>query len=357
MTLNRKMVLVDLKRRTAQQQPIPVAWRRRFLGGRGLSAYLFCKHAPAKRRPSIAGDPVVISAGMLAGTLCAPFGHGTVMVRSPGSGLLDRTDFSGPFAARMRQAGFDLLIVTGCAKEPTLLYMEDGKVDFLDAPGFPGNRRSDPDSGIPEAGVGQKPQVLWIQPGKEDENRPAGTSLAMASEGINRVFAAKNIAAIACRGTLDIEVKDPGGMIAYECRIRNRSNGTGTPPAPRNGKMSAIVRGAVGSVSRKNLDAALAQSLGTATDDAWGPDAAVVETAADRIRLATGLQMGVEDLETAAYRCIALERLFNLREGGAGKDAGLSAEDRKSGWTRSRAMKKGKVFERLEIADLWPLFR
>ena len=50
-----------------------------------------------------------------------------------------------------------------------------------------------------------------------------------------------------------------------------------------------------------------------------GPDAEALETMRERIRLNTGLNPDAEDLKTVGYRCITLERLFNLREGAGGR--------------------------------------
>ena len=71
----------------------------------------------------------------------------------------------------------------------------------------------------------------------------------------------------------------------------------------------------------------------------------------------TGMDMTPADLEAVGYRCIALERLFNLRAGMAGGKGDRAEDYRRNGWNRTAVMKKAKVFDRLDIGDLWPLFR
>ncbi|OGQ91716.1 MAG: hypothetical protein A2464_12925 [Deltaproteobacteria bacterium RIFOXYC2_FULL_48_10] len=77
------------------------------------------------------------------------------------------------------------------------------------------------------------------------------------------------------------------------------------------------------------------------------------QTAADRILLNTGLVLDENELKQIAYRCIAMERIYNIREG-ITSNQGRQADDyRENGWTRQAVLKKTKVFDPLRIDDLW----
>ena len=63
--------------------------------------------------------------------------------------------------------------------------------------------------------------------------------------------------------------------------------------------------------------------------------------------------MDENELKQIAYRCIAMERIYNIREG-ITSNQGRQADDyRENGWTRQAVLKKTKVFDPLRIDDLW----
>ena len=138
MALRREIALIDLDRRHIDTLPISVDIRNRFLGGAGIATYLLCKHAPKKRLPESAESVCVISAGLLGGTLCAPQGYTILTANFGSTDLMARACLKGPFAAEMRQAGFDHLVFKGRAKRKTYLFIHDGRIEFVVAPDFAG---------------------------------------------------------------------------------------------------------------------------------------------------------------------------------------------------------------------------
>ena len=71
MALNRKIAYIDIDSEEIKLEPLPLEWRKKFIGGRGLDAYLTYKHIPAGCEPLGAENVVVISAGLLVGTLAS----------------------------------------------------------------------------------------------------------------------------------------------------------------------------------------------------------------------------------------------------------------------------------------------
>ncbi|MFB0520613.1 MAG: aldehyde ferredoxin oxidoreductase N-terminal domain-containing protein, partial [Desulfatiglandales bacterium] len=69
MALDRKIAYINLSTGEIRKGDIPLEWRKKFIGGRGLDAYLLYTNNP----PGIdAFDPenrVLISAGIVVGTL------------------------------------------------------------------------------------------------------------------------------------------------------------------------------------------------------------------------------------------------------------------------------------------------
>ena len=74
MALNRKIAYIDLNQKKVKIAPIPLEWRRKFIGGRGVGAYLLSKYASLECDPLSSDNVIVINAGLLGGTLAAPLG-------------------------------------------------------------------------------------------------------------------------------------------------------------------------------------------------------------------------------------------------------------------------------------------
>nr|NJM01728.1 hypothetical protein [Desulfobacula sp.] len=115
------------------------------------------------------------------------------------------------------------------------------------------------------------------------------------------------------------------------------------------------MEGPAGPVDLAQIKQTLVQCLGlpSGAEKGKGDREFHFQTAADRILLNTGLALDENELKQIAYRCIAMERIYNIREG-IPSNQGKQADDyRENGWTRQAVVKKTKVFDPLRIDDLW----
>ena len=354
MALGRKIALIDLDRRHIDTFPISVADRDRFLGGSGLATYLLCRYAPEKHHRLCAESVFVISAGLLGGTLSAPQGYTILTTKSGTTGLMARACLKGPFGTEMRQAGFDHLVFKGRAKRRTYLFIHDGHIELAEAPNFTEKRPIERRTILREATAGRETRMLYITKKLEDQFFLADDALSpdfeSESNGVGAAFADKNIEAVACRGTLDIEVKDPEAIIAFEKNYHNRNLDIETPW--RDPEESTI-GGPAGKVKLTEIERTVEQCLGLSFETNAGTAASDFGILSARIRLNTGMALDENDLTHIAYRCITLERLYNFREGIAEKQGRTADNYRKYGWTRKAVVKKKKVFDALRIGDLW----
>lgn len=321
MTTDRRIALVDLGRCEVETFPVSRDLEQRFLGGSGVATYLFCKYAPKMVDPGSADNICIVSAGYLSGTLSAPIGPAVLTSKSTVTGVMARVCVDGPFAVEMRQAGFDHLVLKGRAKNKICLLVRDGRIEFKEV------------HGLKDKSLSDQRAIL-----RKD------------------VLAAKNVAAMACSGTVALEVKDPEGIIAYEKKFLERMDEPSAPNTPdQNGQDSEIIEGPAGSVELKEIKQTIGQCLGlfSGTKRGAGGSEFNFQTAADRILLNTGLALDEDELKQIAYRCIAMERIYNIREG-VPSNQGKQADDyRENGWTRQAVVKKTKVFDPLRIDDLW----
>lgn len=321
MTTDRKIALVDLGRCEVEAFPLSMDLEQRFLGGSGVATYLFCKHSSKMVDPGSADNIMIVSAGYLSGTLSAPLGSAVLTRKSNVTGLMERVCVDGPFAAQMRRAGFEHLVLKGQAQKQTCLLIRDGCIEFTEVHDIKDKDLSDRQTPLSKAGL-----------------------------------AAKNIVALACDGTIALEVKDPEGIIAYEKKCLESRDESVTRNSPdQDDQNSEIMEGPAGSVNLSEIKQTLGQCLGLPSDAMNGAGVSEFnfETAAKRIQLNTGLVLDEDELKQIAYRCITMERIYNIREGIAKSQRQTADDYRENGWTRQAVVKKAKVFDPLRIDDLW----
>jgi aldehyde:ferredoxin oxidoreductase len=223
MALNRKISYIDLTTGNVEITPIPLKWRKKYLGGRGLDAYLLYKHVPKGCDPLGPDNVALISAGLLVGTLASASARTHVMAKSPLTNLLGSANMGGFFGPEMRWAGFDHLVIKGRADKPVYLYIHDGEIEIRDAANVWGAGVYDTQDIIRKELGDEETQTLCIGPGGENLVRYAnvmtGRKNAAGRTGMGAVLGSKNLKAISCRGTMDIEIKHPEEALEYNKEI------------------------------------------------------------------------------------------------------------------------------------------
>ena len=185
-----------------------------YLGGRGLNMaylryYLSRKGKPTAVDPLGPDNPLIIGAGMLTGTIAPNAARFNVSARSPESGILGDANCGGFFAAAMRKAGFDRLVILGQATQPSYLLLEDGQVHIHDADGLWGlpvwetqeQLRGRHGAGTVSAVIGPAGEHLvrmaTVMTGKKN---------AAGRGGMGAVMGSKRLKAIVARGGKSIAV-------------------------------------------------------------------------------------------------------------------------------------------------------
>ncbi|RPJ10048.1 MAG: aldehyde ferredoxin oxidoreductase, partial [Desulfobacteraceae bacterium] len=133
MALDRKIAYINLSTGKIEIKPIPIEIRRKFLGGRGLDAYLLYNHAPKGCDPLGPDNPLMISGGMLTATCASATARTHIMAKSPLTGMLGSANMGGFFAPEMAWAGFHHLVITGKAKSPVYIWIHNGRIEIRDA--------------------------------------------------------------------------------------------------------------------------------------------------------------------------------------------------------------------------------
>ncbi len=223
MTLNRKIAYINLTTGEVEVKPIPLDVRRKFLGGRGLDAYLLLNHSKKGCDPLGPDNPLIVSGGILTATCASATARTHVMAKSPLTGLLGSCNIGGFFAPELAWAGFHHLVIKGKAKKPSYIYIHNGEIEIRDAKNIWGKTTTDAQWAIRDELNDQEIKSLVCGPAGENLVTFAcimtGIKNAGGRTGMGAVMGSKNLKAIACRGTMDIDIAHPVEALEYNKRF------------------------------------------------------------------------------------------------------------------------------------------
>ena len=130
MALSRKIAYIDLSTGNIETRSIPLDVRKKFLGGRGLDAYLLYNHTQKGIDPLGPENLVIFAPGTLAGTSAPCSGRTSVTCKGPATNLYLKTSMGGHWGAMLRYAGWNYLMISGSATKPTYLWIDDDRVEL-----------------------------------------------------------------------------------------------------------------------------------------------------------------------------------------------------------------------------------
>lgn len=242
MALNRKIAYIDLSTGKIEVRPIPLEIRKKFLGGRGLDAYLLYNHTEKGCDPLGPDNTLMVSGGILAATLASAAARFHIMAKSPLGGMLGSSNGGGFFAPELAWAGFHHLVIKGKASKPVYLWIHNGQIEIRDASHIWGKTVPDTQWAIREELGDEDIKSLVIGPAGENLVRYANVMTGIKNSGgrtgMGAVMGSKNLKAIAARGTMDIKIAHPKEALEFSKRFIeqittakvNQTQGTlGTP--------------------------------------------------------------------------------------------------------------------------------
>ena len=226
-----RAMLVDLTSQRVSWEPLSEDVLRRFIGGTGLGAYLLYRHCPPHIDPLNEANPLIFVASPLVGTRLTTSSKFAVLSKSPLTGFIGDSLSSSFLATELKKSGCDALIITGRSSFPTLLSIDGGEVEFLDAQGLLGLSTSETEAAVKDR-LGRGTRVACIGPAGErlvrfasianDGGRQAGRT------GPGAVMGSKNLKAIALRGSAGVPVYEPDALNDIGKDLTRRSLGPAT---------------------------------------------------------------------------------------------------------------------------------
>jgi len=208
-----KTLLVDLNRDKMIIEPTNEEFARTYIGGSGYACRLALDHLSSHTAPLDTDNLLIFAAGPIVGTAAPKSGRHAVCGRSPLTGLWGESYSGGVFGAKMKFAGFDVIIVKGRAGKPTYISARDGKAELKNARSLMGQDTHTTQELIKEELHDRAASVSCIGKGGEslvkyaavinDWNRAAGRT------GLGAVMGSKNLKAVAVSGEGTVPVAEP----------------------------------------------------------------------------------------------------------------------------------------------------
>ncbi len=123
------LLKVDLSKETLQEEALPDKLMQHYIGGAGINARLLYDLMAGNPQadPLSPQSPLIFGFGILTGTAFPCTSRFTVTAKSPLTGIFGDSNGGGWFPARVKQAGYDHIIIQGRAAKPVALLIEKGK--------------------------------------------------------------------------------------------------------------------------------------------------------------------------------------------------------------------------------------
>lgn len=212
-----KILEVDLSKEMIGELELPEHLMRNYIGGSGINArllYDLCKENPTLD-PLSPENPLIFGFGPVVGTAFPCATRFTVTAKSPLTRIFGDSNAGGFFGVRIKQVGYDHIIIKGISKRPVALFMEKGKKpELVDASNLWGLDTYETDKVI-EKLYGKDCESARIGPAGENLVRYANIFSgrkrigANGRAGMGCVMGSKRLKAIIVKGKGIVPVASP----------------------------------------------------------------------------------------------------------------------------------------------------
>lgn len=249
-----KLLRVDLSSGTTWAADTLV-YVPKFIGGAGVAARIAWEELSPGVGPFDPQNLLFIMVGPLTGTTASGAGRVEVLGVAPQQrpSIFSRSGMGGHWGAELKYAGYDGIVVEGRAEKPVYLWIEDGRAEIRDASGLWGLGTYATTRAL-RAAHGPQTRVIACGPAGERRSRIAviqtETGNAAGQGGYGGVMGAKNLKAIAVRGTMGVRIARPQEFLDLCLRASREGQEPGDvdpkkPARPRRSDPAAAREGTI----------------------------------------------------------------------------------------------------------------
>jgi len=212
-----------------------------YLGGTGIGYKVMWDEVPAGTRPYDPDNRIIIAVGPLAGTGAPCNGRTAITTLWPTcwpKPLVATGHMGGHFAAKLKYAGYDAVVIQGKAERPVWLSIADQQVEVHDARRFRGTGIRRTTEAISQI---MGPDAVVAAIGQAGENlvpmSNVMNSVSHSAGGIGSVMGSKNLKAIGVRGTGSVRIagnkEEWEKLIKYHLSLLGANNQHVVPSTPQ----------------------------------------------------------------------------------------------------------------------------
>jgi len=195
---------VNLTAGKTEEYHIPENWERDFLGGASLAARLLYDSLTPDLDARSPEAPLLFMNGPLTGTAGPTVGRFVICGKGPATGLWAESHIGGFWGPELRFAGYDGLWITGRAREPVYLWINEGRLEVRKAAHLWGQDTYETQTLIKDEVGRRGARVATIGKAGERGVLYAGIfcdhGRTAARTGLGAVMGAKNLKAVAVYG-------------------------------------------------------------------------------------------------------------------------------------------------------------
>jgi len=201
---NGRILRVNLSNKSTTTEAIDELFCRRYIGGAGFITYYLWKELRPGVDALAPDNKLIFALGPISGLQLPGAARHCIGAKSPLTGGIAKAEAGGFWAAELKRAGYDAIIVEGRAETPVYLWIQDGEASIRDANHLWGKETKETEAAIRAELDDERIQMALIGPGGENKVRYAcimqGLYDAAARGGLGAVMGSKNLKAIAVRG-------------------------------------------------------------------------------------------------------------------------------------------------------------
>ncbi len=208
------LLRIDLTKKETSLVPIDEKTAKCFIGGTGLGMKFLFEEVPKGVEWNDPSNRLMFMAGPLNGTVGGT-GLFSVVTKGPMTNGPASSQSNGKFGAYIKLAGYDGLIIQGCAESWTYVYIHDDRVEFVDAEPLAGKNAWETEDAIEEETQKKTQHLSTVSIGPAGENLVRFASIqsdrghVAAHNGVGAVMGSKKLKAVClAKGNKKVHVHD-----------------------------------------------------------------------------------------------------------------------------------------------------
>jgi aldehyde:ferredoxin oxidoreductase len=226
-----KILHIDLKTKKTWVEDKPEEWYKLWIGGVSMASRLLWENIVPGCDPLDDGNPICFANGIFTGTPVPVGGKFGLASKSPLTGFIGDSLSGSWFSIALKRAGWDGVVLHNSCDRWTNLFIDDDRVQFLDATYLLGKgtfeteeaiRKKMGDDQVRSCTIGICGEHLVRYANVTNDGRQAGRT------GHGMIWGHKKLKAVSVRGTKGVKVFDPATLNQLSFDISKTAQGKDT---------------------------------------------------------------------------------------------------------------------------------